>query len=54
MTGDPACWLHRVCDECGAVFDDRSPCVHVRAAAGDEAAHPYVEDVSASTSSRRS
>ena len=20
--GDPACWLHRVCDDCGAVIED--------------------------------
>ena len=23
--GDPACWLERVCEECGAVVDEREP-----------------------------
>ena len=23
--GDAACWLHRVCDECGAIVDDANP-----------------------------
>ncbi|WP_376784034.1 zinc-ribbon domain-containing protein [Leifsonia aquatica] len=25
--GDPSCWLHVICDECGAVVEDTSaPC----------------------------
>ncbi|WP_158726728.1 hypothetical protein [Tomitella fengzijianii] len=24
LGGDPACWLHRVCPECGLFIEDRS------------------------------
>jgi hypothetical protein len=26
MTGDPACWAHLLCPECGAVIEQRPAC----------------------------
>lgn len=28
--GDPVCWLHRVCKQCGALSDDEQPTVCLR------------------------
>ncbi|MDQ3157094.1 MAG: hypothetical protein M3Q98_10280 [Actinomycetota bacterium] len=30
VQGDPACWLHRVCQNCGALADDERPTVCLR------------------------
>ena len=36
--GDPACWLHALCDECGRVIgeDHRGPCPHCDAPTSNE------------------
>jgi rubrerythrin len=31
--GDPACWLHRICPECGAVLSSAPPTVCPRCGA---------------------